>query len=102
MVVQRARWAPSGLGQWRWFGRVGRAGPLYVGAVGAALAYIAAFGGTGALRAIYPYPIDGIEPGSLDTIDRILTGHAIYAPASLDYVPMIYGPLYFYASAAVA
>ena len=74
----------------------------YIGVLGAALAYLAAFGGTGALRAVYPYPIDGIEPGSLDAIDRIMSGQAIYGPPSLDYVPMIYGPLYFYASAAVA
>src|SRR5947207_1806938 len=101
MAVQRASWAPSALGQ-RWFDVAVRAGPLYVAVLGAALAFIAAFGGTGVLRAIYPYPIDGIEPGSLDVVDRILDGQAIYGPPSLDYVPMIYGPLYFYASAAVA
>jgi 4-amino-4-deoxy-L-arabinose transferase-like glycosyltransferase len=82
--------------------RVRSGGTLYMGVIAAAATYIAAFVGTGALRAVYPYPIDGIEPGSLQVVERILNGQAIYGPPALDFVPMIYGPLYFFAAALVA
>ena len=54
---------------------------------------------TGALRVVYPYPIDGLEPGSIQVVERVLHGQPIYGPPTLDFVPLIYGPLYFYAAA---
>ena len=65
-------------------------------------AYIVAFAGTGLLRALYPYPIDGLEDGALQEVRRVLGGQPIYVAPSLAYVPMIYGPIYFYAAAALA
>src|SRR5689334_912825 len=62
----------------------------------AAAAYIAAFAGTGLLRAIYPYPIDGIEPGALQEARRVMAGQPLYVKPELGYVPFIYGPVYFY------
>jgi Dolichyl-phosphate-mannose-protein mannosyltransferase len=67
-----------------------------------AAAYIAAFVGTGALRALYPYPLDGLEPGVLVEVKRILAGQAIYVAPSLGYVPYIYGPGFFYTAAVFA
>jgi hypothetical protein len=63
---------------------------------------VLAFVGTGALRAIYPYPIDGIEPGALQEVRRVIAGRPLYVAPTLDYVPFIYGPLYFYLAAPVA
>jgi 4-amino-4-deoxy-L-arabinose transferase-like glycosyltransferase len=70
--------------------------------VGAAAAYVAAFVGTGLLRAVYPYPVDGVEPGALQEVQRVLKGQALYVKPELGYVPFIYGPVYFYVSALVA
>jgi hypothetical protein len=75
---------------------------MYLLLLAAAGAYICAFAGTGVLRAIYPYPIDGLEGGALQELRRVLSGQPLYAAPSLGYVPMIYGPLYFYLAAAVA
>jgi len=68
----------------------------------AACAYIVAFAGTGLLRAIYPYPVDGLEPGALQEVRRILDGQPLYVAPQLEYVPFIYGPLAFYLAAPVA
>lgn len=67
-----------------------------------AAGYILAFLGAGILRATYPYTIDGVEPGALQEVRRILSGQPLYVAPELGYVPLIYGPVYFYAAAAVA
>ena len=64
--------------------------------------YIAAFAVTGFLRAIFPFPLDGLEGGGLQEVARIRAGLPIYVQPTLDYVPFIYGPLYYYVSALVA
>jgi hypothetical protein len=69
--------------------------------VSGALAYVAVFAVAGVARAVYPYTIDGIEPGALQQVRRILAGQPLYVAPQLDYVPLIYGPLYYYLAAAV-
>ena len=66
------------------------------------IAYIVSFVSTGLLRVIYPYPVDGLDPGSLREIARIVAGKPLYAEPTLEYVPFIYGPGFFYVGAAVA
>jgi hypothetical protein len=51
---------------------------------------------------VYPFPIDGVEGGSLQELHRVLSGQPIYVAPSLDYVPMLYGPAYFYLAAVLA
>jgi 4-amino-4-deoxy-L-arabinose transferase-like glycosyltransferase len=77
-------------------------GILGVAVVLAALLHISAFGGAGLLRALYPFPVDGVEPGAIQEVRRILQGQPVYTPPELGYVPLIYGPVYFYASALLA
>jgi hypothetical protein len=77
-------------------------GVLNVVLVCGAAAYVAAFAVTGVARAIYPYTIDGLEPGALQQVRRILSGQPLYVPPQLEYVPMIYGPVYYYLAAGVA
>lgn len=60
------------------------------------------FAVTGALRAVYPYPIDGLEPGALQQVDRVVAGLPLYVAPTLDYVPQLYGPVYFYLAAPLA
>lgn len=87
---------------WRRIGLADRAKLPDVVLVLAAVTYVAAFAGTGVLRAIYPYPVDGVEPGALQEVQRVLRGQPLYVEPELGYVPLIYGPVYFYASAAVS
>jgi len=54
------------------------------------------------LRIRYPFELEWIEGASLLQVWRILSGHQLYASPSIDYIPMIYSPLYFYTSAALA
>jgi hypothetical protein len=76
--------------------------PFYLVLLAVAAGYILAFIGTGLLRAVYPYPIDALEHGAMQEAARIRSGLPIYVAPSLEYVPQIYGPAYFYLAAAVS
>ena len=78
-----------------------RGGALSAVVVCGSLAYVAVFAIAGVARAVYPYTIDGIEPGALQEVRRILAGQPLYVAPQLDYVPLIYGPLYYYLAAGV-
>ncbi len=52
-------------------------------------------------RVGYAYELEWIEGGILQQVVRILEGHAPYAKPSLEYVPALYAPLYYYLSAAM-
>ena len=60
--------------------------PLLVLLLVAAIAHMAAFVATGLLRSAYPYPIDGLEPGALQQVRRVLSGEPLYAAPTLAYV----------------
>lgn len=77
-------------------------GPMGTLLVVVAALHVAMFAGTGILRAIYPFPIDGIEPGAIQEVRRVLAGQPIYVAPDLGYVPFIYGPVDFFASALFA
>jgi 4-amino-4-deoxy-L-arabinose transferase-like glycosyltransferase len=70
--------------------------------LGGALAYVVVFLVTALLRLGYPYPLEPTEPASLAEVGRILSGQPLYVPPTLDYVPVVYGPIYFYVCALVA
>lgn len=50
----------------------------------------------------YPYPLEWMEGLSIDVVQRVLEGKHIYVEPTLEYVPFIYPPLYFYISALAA
>jgi len=52
-------------------------------------------------RLYFPYSVESIEGASLLQVLRILTGQPLYTQPSLDYIPLIYPPVYFYLSAFV-
>lgn len=54
------------------------------------------------IRIQYPFALEWQEGASVDHVIRILSGHKYYIRPSLEFVPSIYTPLYFYVSAAVA
>jgi 4-amino-4-deoxy-L-arabinose transferase-like glycosyltransferase len=70
--------------------------------VAVSVAQLALFGLTALLRLGYPYPLEPSEPASLAEVQRILMGPPLYVEPSLGYVPLVYGPIYFCLSAAVA
>jgi 4-amino-4-deoxy-L-arabinose transferase-like glycosyltransferase len=69
---------------------------------GCAAGYICAFVLLALLRLGYTFPLEFTEPGSLAELERVLRGQTLYAAPALDYVPMIYGPVFFYVSAPFA
>jgi hypothetical protein len=50
----------------------------------------------------YPYPLNWIEGGTLDVVARVRDGLPLYVRPTVDYVPYIYTPLYYWATAGVA
>lgn len=53
-------------------------------------------------RIQYPFELEWVEGPMLDQVRRVLSGQQLYAPPSIEYVPFLYTPLYFYVSAAVS
>ena len=62
------------------------------------LAWLAA----AAVRLVFPYPLEITEGASLEAVRGLLAGQPLYATPTLEHVPQIYGPLYFYAAALLA
>ncbi len=54
----------------------------------------------GVIHLRYPYELEWMEGGLLDEILRVASGQKIYVRPTLDFVPYLYAPLYFYVSAA--
>jgi 4-amino-4-deoxy-L-arabinose transferase-like glycosyltransferase len=53
-------------------------------------------------RIQYPFELEWIEGGLLGEVQRIVNGQAVYTAPSLEFVPFIYPPLFFYLSALVS
>ncbi|HEX6242862.1 MAG TPA: glycosyltransferase family 39 protein, partial [Polyangiales bacterium] len=53
-------------------------------------------------RARYPFELEWIEGGLLDEMRRVRAGQGLYVAPSVDYVPFIYNPLYFWTSSLVS
>jgi hypothetical protein len=52
-------------------------------------------------RISYPYELEWMEGGSLETVQRVLDGKTIYCEPSIEYIPYIYTPFYYYVSAPI-
>jgi Dolichyl-phosphate-mannose-protein mannosyltransferase len=50
----------------------------------------------------YPFEIEWIEGGMVDEVRRAAAGQPLYVEPTLDYVPFIYAPLWFYLAAALS
>ena len=53
-------------------------------------------------RLFYPYQLEWMEGAAFVQVNRLLAGKTLYIPPSIDFVPLIYPPLFFYASALIA
>jgi hypothetical protein len=67
---------------------------------GAAL-YILVYLAIALYRLPYPFELEWIEGGMLEHVRRVLAGEPLYVPPSLDFVPLLYPPLYYHVAAAV-
>lgn len=66
-----------------------------------AIAYIAIYCALAIIRLKYPYELEWIEGAIIDSAIRLATGRPIYTAPSLEFVPLIYNPLYLCVSAGV-
>jgi hypothetical protein len=56
-----------------------------------------------ALRRLhYPFELDRMESGVMTSVWRIRHGYPLYSAPTLEWVPFLYAPLYFYLSAALS
>ncbi|HYM20651.1 MAG TPA: hypothetical protein VEW28_06570 [Candidatus Kapabacteria bacterium] len=52
-------------------------------------------------RFLYPYEVQWMEGSMLDHISRIFSGHSLYSQPSINFVPWLYTPCYYYAATLV-
>ncbi len=53
----------------------------------------------GVLHVRHPYELEWMEGGMVDGVRRVAAGYKLYVKPSLDFVPYIYAPLWFYVAA---
>jgi hypothetical protein len=53
-------------------------------------------------RFTFPLSLEWAEGGILDMMRRVASHHALYAAPSINYVPFLYTPVYFYLGAAIS
>ncbi len=75
---------------------------LQYGLLIGAEAYIIAYLYLVFFRIQYPFELEWMEGGSVDHVSRILSGQKLYVTPSLEFIPYVYTPLYFYLSAFVS
>jgi hypothetical protein len=71
--------------------------PTFLGAV-----FILLFLVVAVRRIRYPFALEWIEGGLLDEVRWLLAGHNLYVRPSVDFVPFIYNPLYFWVCAGAS
>lgn len=55
-----------------------------------------------ARRMRYPFDLEWIESGVLTSVQRISQGKPLYTRPTLDFIPYVYAPFYFYLAAALS
>jgi 4-amino-4-deoxy-L-arabinose transferase-like glycosyltransferase len=64
--------------------------------------FIVAFVVVAVRRCAYPYELEWMEGAMVQHVERVLHGQKLYVAPTIDFVPFIYGPIYFWVSAAFA
>ena len=70
--------------------------------LGAAMLYPLGYVLLACNRMVYPYELEWMEGASVDHMRKILAGEILYTAPSIDFIPYMYTPLYFYISALFA
>jgi len=71
-------------------------------AVGLAGLAVVAFVYVALRRMGYPFDLEWMEGSIVEHVQRVLDGKPIYTSPSVEFVPYLYNPLYYYLSALVA
>jgi hypothetical protein len=66
----------------------------------AACAFVVLFVAVALARLRYPYELEWMEGGVLDSVRRAASGRSLYVRPSLQFTPYLYTPLYYYVGAA--
>jgi hypothetical protein len=69
---------------------------------GAALLFLATYIVVALLRLSYPFELEWMEGVMVDHVRRLLAGQAIYAKPSIEFVSLLYPPLYYVIAAGAA
>jgi len=72
------------------------------GLVLVAIAYMAVFAFVAVRRCVYPYELEWMEGAMVAHVDRVVRGQPLYVAPTIDFVPFIYGPVYFWVAALFA
>lgn len=64
--------------------------------------YLGGFLFVALLRIQYPFELEWVEGSMVDHVGRVLSGEKIYVKPSIDFIPFLYTPLYYYSSAALS
>ncbi|MGB8214424.1 MAG: glycosyltransferase family 39 protein [Anaerolineales bacterium] len=67
-----------------------------------AVAYLVTYLWMAYYRLHYPFDLEWIEGGMANQVGRLLHGQSMYVAPSVNYVPFLYPPIYFYFSAAAS
>jgi len=67
-----------------------------------AVTFLAIYLAIALARIAYPFELEWMEGACVDHVRRVLAGQPLYVAPSLDFVPFVYPPLYFWLSAALA
>ncbi len=78
------------------------AGVARVGLIVGALLFCLVYLWVVANRITYPFELEWMEGATVDHVRRVLDGRPLYVAPSLEFIPFIYPPLYYYAAAALA
>ncbi|MGE0753923.1 MAG: ArnT family glycosyltransferase [Alphaproteobacteria bacterium] len=75
---------------------------LKVACLGFAVWFAWCFFKISSISLFYPFPLEWMEGHTIDIMQRIVDGKPFYTEPTLEYVPYIYTPYYFYVSAFVS
>lgn len=67
-----------------------------------ASAHLAVFLVVALRRCVYPFELEWMEGAMVAHVDRVLHGQRLYVAPTVDFVPFIYGPVFFWVSAIFA
>lgn len=70
-------------------------------AIVVAVGFVAVFAFSATLRLLYPYEVEWMEGSMIDHAIRVFNHQPIYTAPSVDFVPWLYTPGYYYVVAAV-
>lgn len=72
------------------------------GSVLTSLLFVVEFVFIAAHRARYHFDLEWMEGAIIDHVARVLSGRSLYVPPSVDFVPLIYTPFYYWVCAPFA